>query len=197
MERTGPGLRELKKERTRRSLLLTAYRLFEEKGYEATTISEIARVAEVSQGTFFNYFGTKEDLIFGDRSDIAEAGLEALRRRDPRDSPADAVARAFEAMLAAERRSDPDNLEQDRARLIVTVPALYATSLSRLFDIQNDMAARLQTVFPDELDEMKAAILVGAFAGAGMSSLRAAAAAGTPLEKAVRAAIDEVSRRFR
>lgn len=192
-----PGLRELKKERTRRSLLLSAYRLFEEKGYDATTISEIAQAAEVSQGTFFNYFGTKEDLIFGHRSDIAEAGMEALRRRGPGDRPADAVARAFEAMLTAERKSDPDDLEQARARLIVTVPSLYATSLGRLFDIQSEMATRLQAMFPGELDEIPAAILVGAFAGAGMSALRAAAAAGTPLEQAVRAAISEVSRRFR
>lgn len=191
------GLRELKKERTRRSLLLAAYRLFEEKGYDATTISEIARAAEVSQGTFFNYFGTKEDLIFGDRSDIAAAGLEALSRRGPDDRPADAVARAFEAMLAAEHRSDPDDLEQHRARLIVTVPSLYATSLRRLFDIQTEMGTRLRAAFPGELDEMRAAILVGAFAGAGMSALRAAAAAETPLEQAVRTAIRELSRRFR
>lgn len=197
MGRPGTGLRELKKERTRRTLLLTAYRLFEEKGYDATTVGEIAAAAEVSQGTFFNYFATKEDLVFAGRAHIADAGLAELNRRDPADSPVDAVVRAFEAMLTAERHSDPDDLEQHRARLLVTVPSLYATSLRRLFDIQNAMASRLRTAFPGELDELQAAILIGAFAGAGMAALRAAAHAGIPLESAVRTAIQEVDRRFR
>ncbi|MGW0251624.1 TetR/AcrR family transcriptional regulator [Nocardia goodfellowii] len=191
------GLREVKKERTRRSLLLAAYELFEEKGYDATTITEIARAAEVSPGTFFNYFGTKEDLVFGDRSHIAEAGMAELARRRPEDTPADAVARAFESMLAAEQQRDPDGLEQQRARLVVTVPALHATSLGRLFDVQHRMAGQLREVFPDELDELHAAILVGAFTGAGMAAMRAAIAAEQPLEPAVRKAISEVARRFR
>jgi AcrR family transcriptional regulator len=197
MGRPEAGLREVKKERTRRSLLVTAYRLFEAKGYDATTITEIARAAEVSQGTFFNYFAAKEDLIFGDRAEIAEAGIEALKRRGPADTPADAVARGFEAMLGAQGRRDPDGLEHQRVRLLLTVPSLYATSLWRLFDIQHRMAAQLRKMFPGELDDTEAAILVGAFAGAGMASLRAAIASEAPLEPAVRTAITEVARRFR
>ncbi len=191
------GLRETKKERTRRSLLLAAYELFDEKGYDATTVTEIARAAEVSPGTFFNYFGTKEDLVFGDRSHIAQAGIDELTRRQPEDTPADLVARAFEGMLAAEHQSDPDGLEKHRARLIVTVPSLYATSLRRLFDVQHQMAERLRATFPGELDDLHAAILVGAFAGAGMAAMRAAIAAEEPLEPAVRKAISEMARRFR
>lgn len=192
------GLREIKKERTRRNLLATAYRLFAEKGYDATTITEIARAAEVSPGTFFNYFSAKEDLIFGNRGEIAEAGIDALLRRGPTDTPADAVARSFEAMLGAEQRRDPDGLEQQRARLILTVPSLYAISLRQLFDIQHRMAVQLRDTFPAEFDDIEsAAILVGAFVGAGMAALRAAIASDSPLEPAVRRAVAEVARRFR
>lgn len=197
MGRPTAGLREVKKERTRRNLLATAYRLFDAKGYDATTITEIARAAEVSPGTFFNYFATKEELIFGNRSEIAETGIDELTRRGPADSPADAVARSFEAMLDIQHRRDPDGLEQQRIRLVLTVPSLYATALWRLFDIQHRMATQLQEAFPGEFDDTGAAILVGAFAGAGMAALHAAIAAETPLEPAIRTAITEVARRFR
>ncbi|WP_280435651.1 hypothetical protein [Nocardia carnea] len=59
------------------------------------------------------------------------------------------------------------------------------------------MAGQLQETFPGELDDTGAAILVGAFAGAGMAALHATIAADTPLEPAIRAAITEVARRFR
>ncbi|MFI6868261.1 TetR/AcrR family transcriptional regulator [Nocardia sp. NPDC050406] len=191
------GLRELKKERTRRALLRAAYRLFDDKGYDGTTITEIAKAAEVSPGTFFNYFGTKEDLLFADRSHIVEAGLRELGERHPGETPGDMVLRAYEAMLAVERTGDPDGeLGPHRARLVLTVPALHATSLKRLFDVQQRMAVELHRTCADELDEIEAAVIVGAFTGAGIAALRAAIEAELPLEPALRRALDSVGRRF-
>jgi AcrR family transcriptional regulator len=58
------GLREQKKAETRAALVKAAQDLFHRKGYEATTIDEIAEAAVVSRRTFFRYFPTKEDLVF-------------------------------------------------------------------------------------------------------------------------------------
>jgi AcrR family transcriptional regulator len=58
------GLRARKKQQTRRVIADTARRLFAERGFEQVTIAEIARAADVSDKTVFNYFPAKEDLYF-------------------------------------------------------------------------------------------------------------------------------------
>lgn len=63
------GLRERKKLKTRAAIQKEALRLFEEKGYEATTIEDIAEAVEISPSTFFNYFPSKEDVVLLDDLD--------------------------------------------------------------------------------------------------------------------------------
>src|SRR5579872_4285563 len=77
-----PGLRERKKARTRASLREHALRLFRERGYQATTVEEIAAAAEVSPSTFFRYFPTKEDVVL--RDDLDTRMLEAFSRQPRR-----------------------------------------------------------------------------------------------------------------
>jgi AcrR family transcriptional regulator len=76
-----PGLRERKKERTRQLLSDTARRLFSERGFEQVSVAEIARAAEVSQATVFNYFPNKEDLVYGRLEAFEEQLLTAIRDR--------------------------------------------------------------------------------------------------------------------
>lgn len=58
------GLRERKKQRTRAAIMDAALALFTSRGFEAVTTAEVARTAEVSEATVFNYFATKEDLVY-------------------------------------------------------------------------------------------------------------------------------------
>jgi AcrR family transcriptional regulator len=76
-----PGLRERKKQKTRDTIIKVALELFAERGYEQTTIAEIADAAEVSPRTIFAYFPSKEDILFCDTPEIQERLAQAVKGR--------------------------------------------------------------------------------------------------------------------
>src|SRR2546430_17180249 len=75
------GLRELKKQRTRQLICDAAFELFAEDGFDQVSVAAIARRAEVSEATVFNYFRTKEDLIFSRLEQFEAALVTAIRDR--------------------------------------------------------------------------------------------------------------------
>jgi AcrR family transcriptional regulator len=68
-----PGLRARKKEKTRADLRACAARLFAARGFDGTTIADIAQCANVSERTFFRYFDSKEALLVPDSADLYAA----------------------------------------------------------------------------------------------------------------------------
>jgi AcrR family transcriptional regulator len=74
------GLRSLKKHKTRLAIQDAALELFAEQGFENTTVEQIAAHAEVSTATFFRYFRSKGDAVFGGESDDRVELLPALAR---------------------------------------------------------------------------------------------------------------------
>src|ERR1700749_4758518 len=86
-----PGLRERKKARTRAHIAETALGLFLERGFEHVTVVEIARAADVAEGTVFNHFAPKEDLVYGGMPAWEEGLLAAVRDRPAGRSVLDAV----------------------------------------------------------------------------------------------------------
>jgi AcrR family transcriptional regulator len=95
------GLRERKKERTRRAISDAAMRLFAERGFERTTIADIAEAADVAPRTFFAYFASKEDVVFSDFQASFDALSGRLRDREPGETAIDAM-RAWIASVVAE-----------------------------------------------------------------------------------------------
>src|ERR687888_828173 len=92
-ERPLVGLRERKKQLTREHIAETARRLFGEHGFERVTVAEIARAADVSEQTVFNYFPRKEDLVYWRLESFEEELLAAIRERAPGESALSAFRR--------------------------------------------------------------------------------------------------------
>jgi AcrR family transcriptional regulator len=131
------GLRELKKARTREALRLHALRLFDQQGYDATTLEQVAAAAEVSPRTLYRYFPTKEDLVFAD--DYDPWLLELLRHRP--DGEPDLVA-VREAMRAGVSLLD-DRAERAaaaRLRFAMTTPGLRVRAVAEQLRAAEEMA---------------------------------------------------------
>jgi AcrR family transcriptional regulator len=140
----GQGLRERKKQRTRQLIADTARRLFAERGFEAVPVAEIARAAEVSEATVFNYFATKEDLLYSRLEAFEEELLSSIRDRAAGES----VLHAFGRFLATPRgllaSQDPEEVEHLAAitRVITASPSLLARE-QQIYGHYTDALAKL------------------------------------------------------
>lgn len=181
------GLRERKKQRTRRALIETGLRLFGERGYDQTTITDVCAAAELSAATFYKHFSAKEDVVFADQPDRMRAGRDLMAERLPGEAPDEHLMRCVREMLSDDRASvEPDEeLAAIRARLITTVPVLRAIALRWLFDVQHEWALALAEAHPEELDDLSAHAVVGSVVGAVLSAAMSALDGPRPLSEVV------------
>ncbi|SEG85901.1 DNA-binding transcriptional regulator, AcrR family [Thermomonospora echinospora] len=164
-----PGLRERKKRRTRQALATAALRLFAERGYEETTIADIAAAAEVSPRTFFAYFPSKEDVIFAEIDDRLAEVRDRLARRTPGETTLEAIRQSVVNVLEA-LVNEHGEYGAVQVRLVLERPALQARALQRIHQTQQEVALRIRDLCP-ALDEIDAVIVSGIAVGAMQSVL--------------------------
>lgn len=165
------SLRERKRARTRQALVDAAIMLFARDGYEQTTVADIAAEAEVGARTFFNYFASKEELLFPESDARVRAALEAIAERGADEGPADVLLRALRT-TGEDSGEIAGPLAELRLRLVRTVPAVRGRALQIQLDAQREIAHHLAEAYPDTLDEVAAAALTGAFIGAITAALQ-------------------------
>jgi AcrR family transcriptional regulator len=147
-----PGLRERKKQQTRRLIADTARRLFAERGFERVTVAEIAREAGVAEKTVFNYFPTKEDLFYSRLEAFEAELLEAIRTREPGES----VLGAFRGFLLRPRGLfdlGARGEDQEATRQIQTITRVITESpalLARERQVFERYAAALAALIAEE-----------------------------------------------
>jgi AcrR family transcriptional regulator len=162
------SLRERKKAKTRRTIQEQALRLFAERGYEATTVEQIADASEVSPSTFFRYFPTKEDVVLQDDYDPM---LEAALRNQPSDlAPLPAMRAAFRAAFT---EISPEELDQVlyRTKLTLSVPALRVRTAEGMFSTLDMLARSIAERTGRDPGSLAVRTLVGAVMGAMLPAI--------------------------
>jgi AcrR family transcriptional regulator len=163
-----PGLRERKKLRTRASIQKEAMRLFLEKGYEDTTIEDIAEAVEISPSTFFNYFPSKEAVVFQD--DLDPLILEAF---DAQPSTVNPIRRLRNAMRTVFEHMTPDQetLVRERTQLFLSTPELRGAMFSQFADLVNQIAELLAARSGKKTSDFAVRNMAGAVLGVLLASM--------------------------
>ncbi|MFE6862081.1 mycofactocin system transcriptional regulator [Nocardia sp. NPDC057668] len=122
----GPGRR---RSTTAHALERAAFELFDRHGFEATTVGDIATAAGIGRRTFFRYFDSKNDVVWGD----FDAHLRTMRERFARVPAGEPPLDALRTVVVEFNRFDPAQIpwHRDRMRLILGVPALQAHAALR------------------------------------------------------------------
>lgn len=156
-----PGLRERKKQKTRDTIIRVALDLFAEKGYEHTTIAEIAEAAEISPRTIFAYFPSKEDIVFYDLPVVHEVLAQALRDRPEGATTLDVLREIIVCSLA------PDPTHQQRRCIISSDETLQRSKRARFAPLEELMVGAIAQDLgagPGDIrPQVVAAALVAAF----------------------------------
>ena len=201
------GLREEKKARTRAALVGAAERLFAEKGYDGTTVADIAAGAGVSTRTFFGYFRAKEDVLFAGADERLAALAEALGTAgmggdntvdvvgdgaaDKRgnstagmggDGTADMRAIVERVLAASDDMAGPDRLA-----VLFERPELRAQGMQRLIAAQRLIAEWLRRTYPDRMDATLSGAAAGAVVGALVGAVLATDSEEDPSDRVRRA----------
>ena len=163
-----PGLRERKKAKTRAAIQEHALRLFRERGYDATTVEQIAEAAEVSPSTFFRYFGSKEDVVVYDALDPI---LIAAWRAQPRElSPIQAFRRAMEEVFGSLTPAQLEDM-QERGRLGYGVPEVRQAMIDDILRTGSLIVGELAERTGRAPDDFELRVFTGAFIGAIMAAV--------------------------
>ena len=133
------GLRGRKRAETHARIQSEALRLFLTRGFEATTLDDIAEAADVSRRSLFHYFASKEEIVFSAKADFPDLIAEAVSRRPVEEPLLDMVENAL--LDIATRLLSPQ--ARDLAKLIHDTPALSAGDQAKYEKIERVLARAL------------------------------------------------------
>ena len=124
------GLRERKKRQQREAIAAAALRLFAERGYDETTLAEIADEAGISPRTIFAYYEGKQDILFCDEAAYLEQLKHMLEQRPPGTTTVDAIRELISTV------PPPDDQAMLRKRILTSNPALQVQTRARLGQLE-------------------------------------------------------------
>lgn len=163
------GLRERKKLAAMRRIQEVAVDLFDERGFEAVTIEQIADAAEVSPSSVYRYFGTKEQLVLWDELDVRLFdSVEAELASHP---PVEAMRRALSGAMTQLFDRD-DDLAKRKTRYALEEPALRPALLEQTDEFTQRVAEALARASGQAADELEPQVIAATLIGAMMTAAR-------------------------
>src|SRR5689334_1386223 len=184
------GLRERKKQQTRETIASAALRLFAERGYDETTLADIANAANVAPRTIFAYFESKEDILLCEENGFLSQLKRRLDERPPGTTTVDAI-REFLASI-----EHPGEEAKLRKQVIAANPDLQVKMRGRHAQLEPMLADSIAKDLSAEPGDLRPLLIAASMATAFTSvsdRIFAAEAAGKPLaaEEAM-AVLDQV-----
>jgi AcrR family transcriptional regulator len=175
----------------RRDLVAAAVAQFRDRGYDDTTVDDIAAAAGVGRRTFFRYFRSKEDAISPDHETALARIAEVFDTAHPDEPVASLVLRAGETVF--DLYTDDPALSVDRFRLTHEVPVLRDRESASVDHYRRLFTRYLRCRFAGQPDgDLRAAVTGAAVVAAHNLALRAWLADGAPADQ-----LDTYRDRFR
>ncbi len=162
------GLRERKKAKTKAAIQHHALWLFQQQGYDATTIEQIAEAADISPSTFFRYFPTKEDVVMWD--DLDPRIIAAFEAQPTEWGPIPALRSALREVFAG-LPAEVAAQQRERARLIIAVPELRMRMLDQFASMIELIAQLVARRIGRRADEFAVRTFAGAVVGVLLAAL--------------------------
>jgi AcrR family transcriptional regulator len=162
------GRRERKRRQTRERIAQAAMTLFLQRGFDGTTIEDITEAADVSKRSFFDYFPSKEEVVFAWQDAFADGLAAAVAARPPGEPVVRVIEEALSAAIVA--AADPDSVAL--ADLIRNTPVLKARDQLKYTKLEQKLTEALSARAGDSEDErfrmrLLSAIVVGAMRAGG------------------------------
>ena len=177
-ETTKLGLRERKKQQTRETIARVALPLFAERGYDETTLADIAEAADVSPRTIFAYYESKEDILFCEEGGYLNNLKQRLDERPEGTTTVDAL-REFFASLEA-----PDEEARLRKQIVMATPSLAMRMRAQAGEFEPAFAESIAKDLGAGPDDVRPPLIAASMTAAFMSvrdRLFEAEAGGEPI----------------
>jgi AcrR family transcriptional regulator len=161
---TKPGLRERKKQQTRDTIARVALELFAERGYDETTLAEIAEAADVSPRTIFSYFDSKEEILFCEAPPELGRLKDTLEQRPDDSTTIDTLRDLLSSM------APPDELAKLRKQIITGSPELKLKMRARVAELEPILVESFAKDLDTDPDDIRA-LLIAASATAAFTAV--------------------------
>jgi AcrR family transcriptional regulator len=138
------GLRERTRKIVQKQITEVADALFTSRGYDATTIEDIAKAAGTSPRSIFRYFPTKEDIVLGKLDLIGEEMVSILDRRPADEAVWESLRRIFDRLTLHEETTQGHQVSEAVKRVVFGTPLLFASYLQKLQQVQGAVVTVLR-----------------------------------------------------